>query len=99
MQTPPQSISAPGHDTAHTPSAQTFPFVQAAPALPPLTPQPLVAPQLARLVAGSMQLPPQSISVPGQDTAQAPWLQALPLMQTVPALPLPDTPQPTVAPQ
>jgi hypothetical protein len=59
MHCPPQLISGPGHDTAHTPPPQTCPLVHAVPALPPATPQPGVAPQWTGLDIGSMQVPLQ----------------------------------------
>jgi len=98
MQTPPQLICKPGHDTEHVPLPQTMPTAHALPALPPATPQPAVAPQYARLVLGSTQVPPHSIWLPGQETLHVPSLQTLPLLQATPALP-PGAPQPVVAPQ
>ncbi len=61
MHVPPQLIWLPGHDTEHAPFAQTFPLEHAVPDEPPSAPHPALAPQLVRLVNGSMQLPPQSI--------------------------------------
>ena len=46
----PQSIWVPGQETLQTPLLHTLPFVHAAPALPPATPQPADAPQFERLV-------------------------------------------------
>jgi hypothetical protein len=62
MQVPPQLICAPGQDTPHVPLLQTLPAVQATPPLPVSpAPQPAVAPQLERLVAGSTHVPLQLI--------------------------------------
>jgi hypothetical protein len=44
-QVPPQLSCVPGQDTAHVPALQTCPLAHAAPAAPPLAPQPAVAPQ------------------------------------------------------
>jgi hypothetical protein len=101
-QAPPQLIWPPGQDTWHVPPLQTLPVVHAVPALPPAlpTPHPAVAPQLARLVCGSTQTPPQLTWLPGHDTWQTPLPQTLPAPQAVPALPPPSVePQPAVAPQ
>jgi hypothetical protein len=77
-----------------------LPDVQAAPALPAsLTPQPAVAPQLVLLVLESTQVPPQLIWLPGHEIWQLPLAQTFPAMHAVPALPVPPTPQPVVAPQ
>jgi hypothetical protein len=70
------------------------------PTLPPLVPQPAVAPQCTSLVFGSTHEPPQLISLPGHATAQALELHTSPsARQLLPALPLPPMPQPVVAPQ
>ena len=98
MQTPPQLICEPGHDTEHVPFPQTMPAAHAVPALPPAIPQPAVAPQFGRLFCGSMQVPPHSIWVPGQETLHSPLLHTLPSLQVLPALP-PGAPHPAVAPQ
>jgi hypothetical protein len=101
--TPPQLISLPGHDTSHDPALQTFPFVQAAPALPPPLPQSPVAPQLVGLLSGSMQAPPQFTSLPAHDTWHVPALHTYPLTHAAPAPPSPTPPsaipQVPVAPQ
>ena len=68
MQTPPQLICEPGHDTEQVPLPQTVPAAHGVPALPPATPHPAVAPQCVRLVSGSMQLPPQLVCAFGQET-------------------------------
>jgi hypothetical protein len=100
MQVPPQLTCEPAHDSAHVPPLQTLPAVHAVPALPvPPTPQPAVAPQLSRLVSASTQVPPQLIWLPGHETAHVPLAQTFPAMHAVPALPVPPTPQPLVAPQ
>lgn len=81
------------------PDVHTVPAPQAMPALPPIAPpQPAVAPQLLGLVRRSMQVPPQSICDPGQETWHVPLAQTLPLPHAVPAVP-PVTPHPAVAPQ
>ena len=101
---PLQLICVPGHDTLQLPLPQTFPPLHVVPALPaPLPvgigPQPGVAPQYVGLVFGSMHVPPQSISVPGQETWHVPFAQTFPLLHAVPALPDPPTPQAPLAPQ
>ena len=59
-----------------------------------------VAPQKARLVCGSTQVPPQSRRPDWQVRAQAPLLQTWPAEQTVPSLlPPPTLVQSPVAPQ
>jgi hypothetical protein len=98
-QTPPQLTCEPGHETEHEPLLHTLPLAQTAPALPLPLPQPAVAPQWVRSVAGSTQTPPQLTCEPGHETEQVPALQTLPLAHTAPALPVPETPQPAVAPQ
>jgi hypothetical protein len=97
--TPPQLISLPGQETWQVPFPHTFPIAQATPALPPPLPHRPVAPQLPRLVVGSTQTPPQSISLPGQATWQLPLLHTVPVLHAVPALPASPTPHPGVAPQ
>jgi hypothetical protein len=75
-QVPLQFTSLPGQDTEQVPLLQTWPLGHALPALPmPPVPQPAVAPQCALLVVGSTQEPLQLISLPGQETEQAPPLQ------------------------
>ena len=82
------------------PLPHTFPLPHGVPALPPLArPHPAVAPQLLRLVCGSMQVPPQLICEPGHETWHVPLPQTLPFVHAVPALPDPPTPQAPVAPQ
>jgi hypothetical protein len=98
MQTPPQLICVPGHDTLQAPALHTFPFVHARPALPPPFPQSPVAPQLVGLVSGSTQIPPQFTWLPGHDISHDPALQTLPLLHAVPAPP-PPLPQRPDAPQ
>jgi hypothetical protein len=49
-------ISVPGHDTEQTPPPHAWPDAQTIPALPPLAPQPSVAPQWPASVIGSTQL-------------------------------------------
>jgi hypothetical protein len=101
MHAPPQLISVPGHVAVQPPAPlQTSPIAwQLRPALPPATPQPNVAPQWTALVAGSMQLPPQFTSAPGQVTWHPVGVHTSPrLRQLAPALPVP-APQPVVAPQ
>jgi hypothetical protein len=46
-----------------------------------------------------MQVPPQLICEPGQDTPHVPPMQTLPAVQTTPPLPVSPAPQPAVAPQ
>jgi hypothetical protein len=58
-QAPLQLICDPGHDTEHAPALQTRPLVHGVPALPPLTPQPAVAPQCTESDSGLTQLPLQ----------------------------------------
>jgi hypothetical protein len=100
MHLPPQLISLPGHDTAHAPFAQTFPFAHSVPGVPPSsTPHSSLAPQFERLDKGSMHVPPQFTSLPGHDTAHDPFAHTLPFTQTIPALPPSPPPQPSVAPQ
>jgi hypothetical protein len=100
MQIPPQLISLPGHETWHVPFAHTLPLVHAAPAVPASPkPQAPLAPQFVRLESGSMQLPLQSISVPGHETWQLPFAQTFPLLHAVPTLPAPPTPHAPLAPQ
>jgi hypothetical protein len=72
MHAPPQLISLPGQLRVHpVPLLHTSPLIwQLVPALPPLLPQPAVAPQCVPLVVGSMHSPPQFTSVPGQVTWQ-----------------------------
>jgi hypothetical protein len=86
---PPQSISFAGHDTWQTPFAQTLPFAQATPALPPASPvpQPEVAPQYWRLEVGSMQIPPHSTRLAWQESWQVPFEQTLPALHGVPHAP------------
>jgi hypothetical protein len=94
MQVPPQLICEPGHETWHVPALQTWPATHAVPSLAPA--QSVVAPQYPRSVCGSMQVPPQLIWPPGQDTWQVPPLQTWPEMHAAPALPpaqSPDAPQ------
>jgi len=68
------------------------------PALPPVVPQPGLAPQWPRSVIGSTHVPPQLICEPGHDTPQLPLLQTVPPVQCAPAL-LEPTTHPAVAPQ
>jgi hypothetical protein len=62
-------------ESAQLPPLQTLPPLQVTPAVPPATPHPVVAPQKTRLVLESTQLPLQSISPGGHDTAQRPAAQ------------------------
>ena len=98
MQAPLQFTSVPGHETEHVPELQTWPLAQVVPALPPVTPHPVVAPQWVGSVLGVTQAPLQFTSVPGQETEHVPELQTWPLTHVLPALP-PVTPHPVVAPQ
>jgi len=84
VQVPSQLTSVPGQVRPHLPALQTNPAAHAVPAFG-ATQLPL-APQLELLVAGSMQVPPQSTSVPGQTTPQVPALQTSPAGQAVPAV-------------
>jgi len=68
MHTPPQLICEPGQETWQLPPLHTLPFVHAVPAVPPATSHAPLAPQLERLVWGSMHVPPQLICEPGQET-------------------------------
>lgn len=72
--------------TAHAPDAHTCPAAHITPALPPLSPQPAVAPQLARLELGSTQMPPHSIKPGWQLTKQLPFEQMRPVPQVEPAV-------------
>jgi hypothetical protein len=102
MQLPPQFTSLPGQVTWHPEGVQTSPSKrQFEPALPVLpVPQPAVAPQNWLLVVGSMQVPLQLISLPGQVTAHPLGVHTSPrVVQFWPALPIPPVPQPAVAPQ
>jgi len=100
MQVPPQLISVPGQETWQLPLLHTCPEMQTCPALPaPAVPHPDVAPQKELLDAGSTQLPPQLISVPGQETWQVPVLHTCPSRQAIPAVPASAAPHPSVAPQ
>jgi hypothetical protein len=85
MQLPPQSTSVPGQDTPHIPPTQTWPAPHTVPAFAPM--QFPEAPQKALVVCGSMQLPPQLISLPGQVTTHVPPLQAWPPGHTTPHAP------------
>jgi hypothetical protein len=98
-QAPLQLICDPGHDTEHVPALHTWPLMQTAPALPPLTPHPVVAPQWPLLVLGSTHVPLQFTWLPPHEFAHVPLLQTSPLAHAVPADPNPPTPQPGVAPQ
>jgi hypothetical protein len=86
------------------PIGQQMPLVHvcveshAVPVLPPSTPHPPVAPQLGRLVFGSMHIPPHSTRPDWQDSWHVPPLHTWPPTQAVPGVP-PSTPQPLVAPQ
>ena len=95
---PPQLIWPPGHETWQLPPLQTLPDAHAAPALPPPSPQPAVAPQFVRLVVGSMHVPPQLMRPAWHESAHAPPLQTCPAVHDVPVVP-PPTPQAPVAPQ
>jgi hypothetical protein len=101
MQAPPQLTSVARHDVVHEPVEHTCPDGQAIPAVPlSAVAHCPVAPQKALLDAGSTQLPPQLISVPGHETWQVPVLQTWPARQGIPALPpASPVPQPDVAPQ
>ena len=72
--------------------------VQFWPALPPVTPQPAVAPQYVLLVSGLMHAVPQMIWPTGQAHVPAWHVRPVIVVQFWPALP-PVTPQPAVAPQ
>src|SRR3569623_3152986 len=79
-------------ERVQTPACHNDPAAQTAPALlpAPALAQVPVAPQWVRLVAGSVQVPPQSISPAWQLSAHTPPLHICPAAQTVPALlPLP----------
>ena len=67
-QVPSQLICPLGHETRQEPALQTLPEAHVVPAVPPPLPQAPLAPQLPWLVSGSMQVPPQLICVPGQET-------------------------------
>jgi hypothetical protein len=91
MQVLPHLIVPDWHDTAHAPEVHTLPAAQVVPAVPgaglTLSQSP-EAPQKVRLVAGSMQVPPQLICVPAHVTAQVELTQILPLVaQFVPSVP------------
>jgi hypothetical protein len=98
MQLPPHTISLPGQETVQALDTHASPEAQTVPAEPLPLPQPALAPQYCALEVGSMQVPPQTISLPGQETVQALDTHASPEAQTVPAEPLP-LPQPALAPQ
>jgi hypothetical protein len=87
MQVPPQLICVPGQDTLHTPLAHTLPSAQAVPALPPLAPQPGVAPQKARLLLGSTQVPPHSTRLAWHETAHVPLEHRSPGVHSTPQVP------------
>jgi hypothetical protein len=88
--------SPPDETGKHELSMHPNPVVHVNPAMPPLTPQPAVAPQYVLLLVGSMHEPPHATSVPGQP--QPLVVHTAPGMQLMPALP-PAVPQPAVAPQ
>jgi hypothetical protein len=88
IQTPEQSFSGGAHDAVHVPIVQVSPAEHAVPADPASpTPQPAVAPQCWSFVEGSMQLPPQSICVGGQETEHAPLEHTWPAGHAWPQLP------------
>jgi hypothetical protein len=94
-QMPAQLISFPGHETWQVPLPQTLPTAHETPELPPPLPHAPLAPQLLKLVAGSIQTPPQLIWLPGQETWHVPFAQTFPLLHAVPGLsasPSPHTP-------
>jgi hypothetical protein len=101
---PSQSTWPPPQVGLQVPLAQTFPFAHTLPALPlPLTPQPVVAPQNAPLLVGSMQvgvpLTLHRMRPAPQVAWQVPPEHTVPLVQSVPAVPASPTPHPSVAPQ
>jgi hypothetical protein len=69
------------------------------PALPLPLPHPAVAPQKLGLLAGSTQVPLQSMSVAWHEIPQTPAVQICPAVHAVPATPASPTPHPAVAPQ
>jgi hypothetical protein len=87
----------PGQVTAQLPLLHTCPATQTLPSFAPW--QSPKAPQYPRSVCGLIQVPPQLICEPGQDTPHVPPLQTLPAGQTAPPLPTSPVPQPAVAPQ
>jgi hypothetical protein len=94
MHVPLQLTCPTGHEVEHEPVLHTSPAGQLVPSLAPW--QLPVAPQKSRSEAGWMQLPPQLICVPPQDTWQSPAEQTSPAGQTFPSLaPVqsPDAPQ------
>jgi hypothetical protein len=101
MQMPLQLISPVGHERAHMPPLQTWPFTHCVPRLLPAssTPQPGVAPQKVGSVAGLMQMAPQFTSPVGHETEHTPPLQTWPFRHSVPAEPASPMSHPAVAPQ
>ena len=98
-QLPPQLTRPAWQEMAQVPALHTCPWAQLAPALPPLgLPQPAVAPQLLRLVSGSMHVVPHLMRPGAQESEQAPSAQTSPASQVLPGEPL-SAPQPAVAPQ
>src|SRR5688572_15256094 len=95
-QTPPQSTYPARHEGTQAPFLHTEPSAQSVPALPPLSPQPSVAPQKSRLVKGSTQVPLQATRLSAQFAAHSPELQTCPSTHTLPSscpMPQPVAPQ------
>jgi hypothetical protein len=84
MQLPPQLIWVPPHETWHRPPEQTWPAGQTFPSLAPA--QSPDAPQYVRFVSGSMQLPPHSTRLEGQESWQVPSEHTSPAAHEVPSL-------------
>jgi hypothetical protein len=93
-QSPPHSTSVARQDTPQTPPEHVSPAPHALPTVAPV--QAPDAPQKRLFVAGSMQPPAQSISVPGHVVPHTPALHTWPALHAVPALApvhVPDAPQ------
>jgi hypothetical protein len=87
MQTPLQLTCPVGQETAQPPLTQTWPVVlQSVPAEPPPIPQPTVAPQCKRSVAGTMHAPLQLTCPTAQEVEHAPALHTSPDAQIAPSL-------------
>ena len=81
---PLQTVRPPWHVAAHAEPEHTWPIMHVLPAFAPE--HGATAPQCWLFVVGSMHAPPQSISVPGQETVHTPATHASPAGHPLPQL-------------